>query len=227
MTLADDKTLAPSFTADTLNPGDDDVEHIITLTVMDNQGSTDATDTVTITVKAPGFPALVAQAGPDQDNVASGTKVTLTGTGSTLTGSGRDVTYLWARTGGTQGGTVTLADDKTLAPSFTADTLNPGDDDVEHIITLTVMDNQGSTDATDTVTITVKAPGFPALVAQAGPDQDNVASGTKVTLTGTGSTLTGSGRDVTYLWARTGGTQGGTVTLADDKTLAPVSRRIR
>ena len=221
VTLADDKTLAPSFTADTLNPGDDDVEHIITLTVMDNQGSTDATDTVTITVKAPGFPALVAQAGPDQDNVASGTKVTLTGTGSTLTGSGRDVTYLWARTGGTQGGTVTLADDKTLAPSFTADTLNPGDDDVEHIITLTVMDNQGSTDATDTVTITVKAPGFPALVAQAGPDQDNVASGTKVTLTGTGSTLTGSGRDVTYLWARTGGTQGGTVTLADDKTLAP------
>ena len=221
VTLADDTTLAPSFTADTLTAGDDEVEHIITLTVMDNQGTPQATDTVTITVKAPAFPALVAQAGPDQDNVASGTKATLTGTGSTLTGSGRDVTYLWARTGGTQGGTVTLADDTTLAPSFTADTLNPGDDDVEHIITLTVMDNQGSTDATDTVTITVKAPGFPALVAQAGPDQDNVASGTKVTLTGTGSTLTGSGRDVTYLWARTGGTQGGTVTLADDTTLAP------
>ena len=221
VTLADDTTLAPSFTADTLTAGDDDVEHIITLTVMDNQGTPQATDTVTITVKAPAFPALVAQAGPDQDNVASETLVTLTGTGSTQTGSGRDVTYSWARTGGTQGGTVTLADDTTLAPSFTADTLNPGDDDVEHIITLTVMDNQGSTDATDTVTITVKAPGFPALVAQAGPDQDNVASGTKVTLTGTGSTLTGSGRDVTYLWARTGGTQGGTVTLADDTTLAP------
>ena len=221
VTLADDTTLAPSFTADTLTAGDDDVEHIITLTVMDNQGTPQATDTVTITVKAPGFPALVAQAGPDQDNVASGTLVTLTGTGSTPTGSGRDVTYLWARTGGTTGGTVTLADDTTLAPSFTADTLTAGDDDVEHIITLTVMDNQGTPQATDTVTITVKAPGFPALVAQAGPDQDNVASGTLVTLTGTGSTPTGSGRDVTYSWARTGGTTGGTVTLADDTTLAP------
>ena len=221
VTLADDTTLAPSFMADTLTAGDDDVEHVITLTVMDNKGTPQATDTVTITVKAPAFTALVAQAGPDQDNVASGTLVTLTGTGSTPTGSGRDVTYLWARTGGTTGGTVTLADDTTLAPSFTADTLTAGDDDVEHIITLTVMDNKGTPQATDTVTITVKAPAFTALVAQAGPDQDNVASGTLVTLTGTGSTPTGSGRDVTYSWTRTGGTTGGTVTLADDTTLAP------
>ena len=221
VTLTDAATLAPSFTADTLTAGDDDVEHIITLTVMDNQGTPAATDTVTITVKAPGFTALVAQAGPDQDNVASGAPVTLDGTGSTRTGGGRNVTYLWARTGGTQGGTVTLTDAATLAPSFTADTLTAGDDDVEHIITLTVMDNQGTPAATDTVTITVKAPGFTALVAQAGPDQDNVASGASVTLDGTGSTRTGGGRNVTYLWARTGGTQGGSVTLADDTTLAP------
>ena len=221
VTLTDANTLAPSFTADTLNPGDADVEHIITLTVTDNQGSSDATDTVTITVKAPAFGTLVAQAGPDQDNVGSGTKVTLDGSGSTPTGSGRVVTYSWARTGGTQGGTVTLTDANTLAPSFTADTLNPGDADVEHIITLTVTDNQGSSDATDTVTITVKAPAFGTLVAQAGPDQDNVGSGTKVTLDGSGSTPTGSGRVVTYSWARTGGTQGGTVTLTDANTLAP------
>ena len=221
VTLTGDTTLAPSFTADTLTAGDDDVEHIITLTVMDNQGTPAATDTVTITVKAPGFTALVAQAGPDQDNVASGAPVTLDGTGSTRTGGGRNVTYLWARTGGTQGGTVTLTGDTTLAPSFTADTLTAGDDDVEHIITLTVMDNQGTPAATDTVTITVKAPGFTALVAQAGPDQDNVASGAPVTLDGTGSTRTGGGRNVTYLWARTGGTQGGTVTLTGDTTLAP------
>ena len=221
VTLTGDTTLAPSFTADTLTADDDDVEHIITLTVMDNQGTPAATDTVTITVKAPGFTALVAQAGPDQDNVASGAPVTLDGTGSTRTGGGRDVTYLWARTGGTTGGTVTLTGDTTLAPSFTADTLNPADDDVEHIITLTVMDNQGTPAATDTVTITVKAPGFTALVAQAGPDQDNVASGAPVTLDGTGSTRTGGGRNVTYLWARTGGTTGGTVTLTGDTTLAP------
>ena len=221
VTLTDANTLAPSFTADTLNPGDADVEHVITLTVTDDQGSSDATDTVTITVKAPAFGTLVAQAGPDQDNVGSGTKVTLDGSGSTPTGSGRVVTYSWARTGGTQGGTVTLTDANTLAPSFTADTLNPGDADVEHVITLTVTDDQGSSDATDTVTITVKAPAFGTLVAQAGPDQDNVGSGTKVTLDGSGSTPTGSGRVVTYSWARTGGTQGGTVTLTDANTLAP------
>ena len=223
VTLTDATTLAPSFTADTLNPGDADVEHIITLTVMDDQGSTDATDTVKITVKAPRrFTALFAEAGPPQNNVASEATVRLDGTGSTLTGGGRDVTYLWARTGGSAGGTVTLTDATTLAPSFTADTLNPGDADVEHIITLTVMDDQGSTDATDTVKITVKAPRrFTALFAEAGPPQNNVASEATVRLDGTGSTLTGGGRDVTYLWARTGGSAGGTVTLTGATTLAP------
>ena len=215
VTLADDTTLAPSFTADTLNPGDTDVTYEFTLRVRDDKGSTEVTDTVTITVKAPGFPALVAHAGPDQDNVASGASVTLDGSGSTPTGSGRVVSYAWTQTGGT---TVTLADDTTLAPSFTADTLNPGDTDVTYEFTLRVRDDKGSTEVTDTVTITVKAPGFPALVAHAGPDQDNVASGASVTLDGSGSTPTGSGRVVSYAWTQTGGT---TVTLADDTTLAP------
>ena len=215
LTRAD--TATPTFTAVDLDAGAPDATYGFTLTVMDSDGVT-AVDMVKITVTS----GLVAQAGPDQDNVGSGTKVTLDGSGSTPTGSGRVVTYSWARTGGTTGGTVTLTDDaNTLAPSFTADTLNPGDADVEHIITLTVTDDQGSSDATDTVTITVKAPAFRTLVAQAGSDQDNVGSGTKVTLDGSGSTPTGSGRVVTYSWARTGGTTGGTVTLTDANTLAP------
>ena len=44
-----------------------------------------------------------------------------------------------------------------LQTSFTAETLNPGDASVTHIFTLTVTDNQGSTQATDTVTFTVNA----------------------------------------------------------------------
>ena len=223
VTLTDATTLAPSFTADTLNPGDADVEHIITLTVTDDAGSTAVTDMVTITVIAPLFDALVADAGPDQPKVdqpaiLSGTQVTLDGSGSTPTGSGRVVTYAWTQTGGA---TVTLSNTIVLDPTFTAQTLNPGDADVTYEFTLTVTDDKGSSDATDTVTITVKAPPFGNLVAQAGPDQDNVGAGTKVTLDGSGSTPTGSGRVVSYSWARTGGTPGDTVTLTDATTLAP------
>ena len=212
-------TATPSFTAETLAPGATAVTYIFTLTVTDNQDSTPATATVTITVTAPPFAALVARAGPDQDNVASGATVTLDGSGSTGSDSNRMVTYSWARTGGTAGGTVRLTDATTLAPSFTADTLNPGDADVEHIITLTVMDDQGSTEATDTVTITVTAPTAGANmppVANAGPDQLDIVSGAPVRLDGSRS----SDRDgtFTFAWERTGGTEGATAPTLSDKT---------
>ena len=212
--LSNTTVVDPTFTAQTLNPGDASVTYIFTLTVTDSEGGTD-TDTVTITVKAPPFGNLVAEAGPDQDNVGSGTQVTLDGSGSTPTGSGRNVTYAWTQTGGT---TVTLSNTTVLDPTFTAQTLNPGDADVTYEFTLTVTDDKGSTDATDTVTITVKAPPFGNLVAEAGPDQDNVGSGTQVTLDGSGSTPTGSGRNVTYAWTQTGGT---TVTLSNTTVLDP------
>ena len=214
-------TLQPTFTADMLDSGAGNVEYVFTLTVTDNKGTTAATDTVTITVNAPPFDALVAEAGPDQDNVASGAPVTLDGSGSTVTDSSRTVTYAWDRTGGTVGGSVTLTGANTLQPTLTADMLDPGADDVEHVFTLTVTDNKGITAATDTVTNPVNAPPFDALVAEAGPDQDNVASGAPVTLDGSGSTVTDSSRTVTYAWDRTGGTVGGSVTLTGANTLQP------
>ena len=176
-----DDTVAPSnpaalqtsFTAETLNPGDASVTHIFTLTVTDNQGSTQATDTVTFTVTAPGFAPLVAVAGTD-GSVDSEEVVPLDGTGSTETVGVRTVTYAWARTGGTGDDTVAPSNPAALQTSFTAETLNPGDASVTHIFTLTVTDNQGSTQATDTVTFTVNA----ALVAEAGTGQ-TVDSGTR------------------------------------------------
>ena len=205
-------TATPSFTAETLAPGATAVTYIFTLTVTDNQDSTEATATVTITVTAPPFAALVAQAGPDQDNVASGATVTLDGSGSTGSDSNRMVTYSWARTGGTAGGTVTLTDATTLAPSFTADTLTPGDDDVEHIITLTVSDNAGSTEATDTVTITVEAPSVVRIVNPAGP----AAPGQLVTLESRVDVAPNV--TVVYLWERVGGTGDPNVVLIGANT---------
>ena len=220
-----DDTVAPSnpaalqtsFTAETLNPGDASVTHIFTLTVTDNQGSTQATDTVTFTVTAPGFAPLVAEAGAPQI-VASGEMVDLDGSGSTETVGVRTVTYAWARTGGTGDDTVAPSNPAALQTSFTAETLNPGDASVTHIFTLTVTDNQGSTQATDTVTFTVTAPGFAPLVAEAGAPQI-VASGEMVDLDGSGSTETVGVRTVTYAWARTGGTGDDTVAPSNPAAL--------
>ena len=211
-TLTGETTLTPSFTAPALNPGDADAIHVFTLTVRDNQGSTAATDTVRVTVTAPEFPALTAEAGPPK-SVVSEMTVTLDGSG-TETGSGRNVTYLWTQTSGTGG---TLTSETTLTPSFTAPALNPGDADAIHIFTLTVSDDVvGSTPATDTVMVTVTAPMFPALTAEAGPPK-SVVSEMTVTLDGSG-TETGSGRNVTYLWTQTSGTGG---TLTGETTLTP------
>ena len=153
VTLTGEDTARLSFTADALAPGAADLTHEFTLTVTDNQGGR-STATVTITVEAPPLGPPVAEAG-DARSVVSGTQgVQLDGTGSTLTGGGRAVTYLWDRTGG-DGATVTLTDADTLRPSFTAQTLAPGDAAVTYIFTLTVTDDQSSAAATDTVTITV------------------------------------------------------------------------
>ena len=148
--LTGEDTARLSFTADALTDGAPDVTHEFTLTVTDNKGGR-STATVTITVTP--LAALVAEAG-DARSVVSGTQgVQLDGTGSTLTGGGRAVTYLWDRTGG-DGATVTLTNADTLRPTFTAQTLNPGDAAVTYIFTLTVTDDQSSAVATDTVTIT-------------------------------------------------------------------------
>ena len=215
VTLSDTTVLDPRFTAQTLTAGAADVTYVFTLTVTDNKGSTAATDTVTITVEAPPFEALVAEAGEPQ-TVDAGDTVTLAGSG-TATGGGRTVTYAWTQTGG-DAATVTLSDTTVLDPRFTAQTLTAGAADVTYVFTLTVTDNKGSTAATDTVTITVEAPPFEALVAEAGEPQ-TVDAGDTVTLAGSG-TATGGGRTVTYAWTQTGG-DAATVALSDTTVLDP------
>ena len=209
--LSNASTALPSFTADTLFPGADDVIHIFTLTVTNETGHSN-TDTMTVTVQSP-FVAPIANAGPDL-TVASGAMVHLDGSGST----DRDgiITYSWARTGGTSSGASVVLNDASIAlPSFITDTLFPGADDVVHIFTLTVTNEAGHSN-TDTMTVTVQSP-FVAPVANAGPDQ-TVFPGTVVSLDGSGSTADFRARP-NYAWTRTGGTVNVDVNLSDANTI--------
>ncbi|MGD1893259.1 MAG: PKD domain-containing protein, partial [Cyclobacteriaceae bacterium] len=131
-------------------------EHIIELTVTDEQGESD-TDEVQITINARPNQAPVANAGPDQlvtDGNGDGTElVTLDGSGSSDTDGTID-SYVWNWNGGSTSGEnpqITLPVGQT-------------------VITLTVTDNQGETD-TDEVEITVNEPANQPPVADAGSDQ--------------------------------------------------------
>ena len=206
----------PKFIADRLVAGDDDVIHTFTLTVRDTSG-TAATDTVTITVKAPeirNFPP-VANAGQDQI-VVSGTTVQLDGRNSS-DNEGEIASWSWRRTGGTLGRSVVMTGANTARPRFTTDILPVGAHDVVHGFTLTVTDNDGAID-TDWVWVRVKAPSYQLPVANAGSHQV-VDAGTRVTLDGSGSTHDRHGT-LFYKWQRTSGT-GGPVTLTGANTVRP------
>ena len=221
--LNDAKEKLASFTTDTLPAGAADVIHIFKLTVTDNEGAKNVENeenvekaTVTITVESP-FREPVANAGDDQ-TVASGATVELDGRGSTMDRR-TELAYFWDRTGGTMDGSVTLSSMTAANPTFTADSLTSGAEDVIHIFTLTVEDDEGESDE-DMVTVTVEAPDVPesSPVANAGPDQLEVVSGTTVQLDGSGSSVDPR-RTATYSWARTGGTTGGMVTFSPSATV--------
>ena len=214
-TLADAMTAKPSFTAETLTDGDPDVTHILTLTVTDGESVTD-TAMVTITVTS-GFVAPDAIITGGNRELASGATVELDGSGSTHD-SRTTLTYSWVRTGGTSTATGTLTDATTAKPSFTAETLTDGADDVTHILTLTVTDGESVTD-TAMVTITVTS-GFAAPDAIIAGGNRELASGATVELDGSGSTHDDR-TTLTYSWARAGGTSLVTGTLADAMTAKP------
>ena len=215
--LSDPTDVDPTFTAQTLNPGDAPVTYIFTLTVTDSANESD-TDTVTIWVRSL-FADPVAQAGDDEWVGSEGT-VTLDGSGSTVDYRLRESPrfYSWARTGGTSTATGTLTGATTATPSFTAETRDAGAPDVTHIFTLTFTDFRRRIN-TDTVTITVTASGFAPLVAEAGTGGSVVSGTPDVELDGTGSTLPGGGRNVTYLWTRTGGDGDSSVAPSDPAAL--------
>ncbi|MFC5583813.1 choice-of-anchor D domain-containing protein [Nitratireductor kimnyeongensis] len=209
VSLSGGSTAAPSFIAPTLAIGD--ANEVLTFDLTVNDGVTGATDSVTVTVTAPGNTTPTADAGPDQ-TVASAASVTLDGTGSSDPDGGQTLTYAWTQTSGPA---VTLTGASTASPSFTAPTLAIGDADAVLVFQLTVDDSIAN--ASDSVSVTVRAPGNTPATADAGANQ-TVGSGTPVALDGSGSSTNDSGQTLTYAWTQTSGPA---VTLSGAGTVAP------
>ena len=197
-----------------LKPGSESETHEITLTVTDNLGSPASVDVITITIIS-AFVKPVANAGDDLV-VATGTQVMLDGSDSTVDRR-NTLEYSWTRTGGTQGVDAVLAGAQTANPVFTAGTVIPGMEEIKHIFTLTVTDNENQI-SSDTVNVTIVT-AFAQPFADAGNDQ-KVNSGQTVLLEGTG-TVDRYRMPVSLLWTRTGGTEGEDIALDDATSPTP------
>jgi len=167
------------------------------LTVTDNNGAI-GTDVIQVTVIANQAP--VANAGIDQI-------ITLPINSTTLTGSGTDAggsisSYAWTKVSGPTGGTIT-------SPTSASTGITAMIQGV-YVYRLTVTDNGGLT-GTDLVQITVNpAPNTPPT-ANAGADQVITLPTNSTTITAVGST-DANGTIVSYLWVKSSGPTGGTIT---------------
>ena len=198
VTLANATTVRASFTA----PSDMDTHRLrFQVTTTDDDGATD-TDRVRIDVSAeipPDNLPPTANAGVNR-SVAAGTAVSLDGSASSDS-DGTIASYAWVQESGT---TVTLADEDTATPDFTAPS-----DTMTHtlVFELTVTDDDGATN-TSTVTIEVAAmdqplPNTPPT-ANAGVNR-SVAAGATVTLDASGS-ADSDGTIASYAWVQVSGT---------------------
>ncbi|WP_163988535.1 myxosortase-dependent M36 family metallopeptidase [Pyxidicoccus caerfyrddinensis] len=138
-----------------------------------------------------GNSAPVISAGPDV-TVDERAPVTLSGNG--FDADGQALTYTWARVSGPL---VTLTNGNTLTPSFTAPDVTV---DTDLVLRLSATD--GTTTATDTVTVRIRQVNR-APTANAGLDG---AADERTSVTLSGSASDADGEALTYLWTQVSGT---------------------
>ena len=196
VTLTGATTQTPSFTAPELL-----ANATLTFTLTVNDGTSNGTDTVEITITADND-APSANAGTDQ-TVDEGAEVSLSGSGSDP--ESQNLTYSWAQTAGSPN--VTLTGATTQTPSFTAPELL-----ANATLTFTLTVNDGTSNGTDTVDITIVADND-APSANAGTNQ-TVDEGAEVSLSGSGSDP--ESQNLTYSWSSDGGQPERDVDRRDD-----------
>lgn len=181
-------------------------DYILGLVV--NDGAVDsAVDRVSLTVVAAGANrAPVASAGVDQ-NVPTGTTVTLDGSAS-ADPDGNLITYAWTVDGRPAGSAAALSDASSPQPSLVVDKSGT------YTISLVVSDGALASVA-DQVVVTASAANS-APVADAGPDQ-SVLVGATVELDGSGST-DADGDLLSYGWSITARPAGSAAQLVYEST---------
>lgn len=133
----------------------------------------------------------ISNAGTDQ-NVATGTVVTLTGAAST-DADGDALTYQWSLTSIPSSSSALLSDSTTSEPTFTAD--------VEGSYTAELVVNDGTVDSNADSVVVTAATANSSPVAHAGTNQ-NVATGSSVTLDASASSDV-DGDVLSYQWSLT------------------------
>jgi len=199
-TLSNANSVNASFSAPAVASNTTD-ELKFRLTVTDNDGLTD-TSTLSVFVQdvLVSNIAPTADAGLDQ-SINENTLVTLTGAGSSDDGS--IVAYLWQQTAGLS--SVTLSDDTSVSPTFTAPLVDASNDVLSFQVTVT--DDLG-VQSTDSVNITVNdvdTPPTAVISDAAGVVINTLNNNSQVTLYGSFSSDP-EGPITAYNWAQTAGT---------------------
>jgi hypothetical protein len=201
-TLSDTSLPNPTFTPDLV--GSYAAELVV------NDGTVDSAPSTTTVTAEEANVSPVADAGLDQ-NISTGTSVTLDGTGSSDS-NGDSLTYAWTLGSSPAGSSASLDDAGAAQPTFVPDL------DGDYVFSLVV--NDGTVDSSsDSVTITASTPNSPPN-ANAGVDQD-VLVGEVVQLDGTGSSDV-DGDAVSYSWTFNSVPSGSTATF-DNPALAQPS----
>ena len=196
--LVNPTTVSPTFIVDR------DGDYVVQLIV--NDGTVNSTPDSVIISSDNVRP--VANAGPDQSNIAPNILITLDGSQS-FDANGDSLTYSWSLTK-PDGSAAVLLSTTNVSPTFTVDRAG------NYVAQLIVNDGTVSSIPDSVVIATINV----APVANAGPDQGGVVPLSSVTLNGSGSSDANSD-PLTYSWTFVSMPSGSIAALDDPSSPTP------